>query len=115
MSAITVLFVLIMIVLAALMADHYSRLAKMGWAPPVDDYRQGRSLMDPVGGALGEIGRADGLTKIIGAAFDALGTVTGLVYAPIGAGLGAIGKGLELAFKPIGAALGAMTGFGLKH
>ncbi|MDZ7632354.1 MAG: hypothetical protein U5K74_13655 [Gemmatimonadaceae bacterium] len=115
MSAMTVLFYLILIVLAALIGDHYSRLQKMGWAPQVEEYKRGRSLMDPIGSAFGELGRADAPFRLIAAAFDAIATVTGMVYAPIGAGLSAIGKVLELVFKPIGAVLGAITGFGLKH
>ena len=35
MSAMTILFFLIMIVLAAIPGDHYGRLQKMGWAPDV--------------------------------------------------------------------------------
>lgn len=47
MSAMTILAFLIMIVLAAIPGDHYGRLQKMGWAPDVVEYKQGRLLMDP--------------------------------------------------------------------
>ena len=114
MSNMTVLFFLIMIVLAAIIGDHYSRLQKMGWMPKADEDKRGRSLIDPVGSALGELGRADAPFKLIASVFDAIGKVSEFVYAPIGAALGAIGKAFELVFKPIGAALGAITGFGLK-
>jgi hypothetical protein len=97
MSAMAILFVLFLIVLAALMADHYSRLEKMGWAPPIEDYKQNRSLLDPVGGALGELGRADGPFRAIAAV------------------LGPVAKATELIYAPIGAALSAITGFGLKR
>ena len=110
MSAMTILFFLIMIVLAAILGDHYSRLQKMGWAPEVEEYKKGRSLMDPVGGALGEIGRADGPYKVVAACLSAIGTVTGLVYAPIGTGLNAIGKATELVYKPIGMVLSVVGG-----
>ena len=109
----TVLFFLILIVLAAILGDHYSRLKKMGWAPEVEPYRQGRSILDPIGGALGELGRADGPFKLIAGLFDMIAKVTEMVYAPIAALLGGIGKGMELILKPIGAVLSAMTGFGL--
>jgi hypothetical protein len=115
MSAMTVFFFLILIVLGAILGDHYSRLQKMGWAPQPEEYKRGRSLADPIGSALGELGRADMPFKLVASLFDVIGTVTGMVYAPIGAALSGIGKGLELVFKPIGAVLGAMTGFGLKH
>jgi hypothetical protein len=115
MSAFSVFCVFVAFVLLALGWDHYSRLQKIGWAPPVEDYKQGRSLADPIGGALGEIGRADGAHNVIGWCLDMIGTATGFAYAPIGAGLNAIGKAFELVFKPIGAALGAATGFGLRN
>jgi hypothetical protein len=112
MSAMTVLFFLIMIVLAAILGDHYSRLQKMGWAPEVEEYKQGRSLMDPIGGALGEVGRADLPYKVVAAGIGAVGTATGLVYAPIGMGLNAIGKATELVYKPIGMVLSLVAGAG---
>ena len=97
MSATAVFFVLFLVILAAWIADHYSRLQNMGWAPPIEDYKKGRSLMDPVGSALGEIGRADGVFKLIAAV------------------LGPVAKGTEMIYAPIGAVLSAMTGFGLKR
>ena len=115
MSSFTVLFLMIMIVLAAIIGDHYARLQKFGWAPPVDDHKQGRSLLDPAGSLLGELGRADMPYKLVAGLFDLIGKFSEFVYAPIGAALGAVGKAFELVFKPIGAALGAMTGFGLKN
>ena len=112
MSAMTILFFLIMIVLAAILGDHYSRLQKMGWAPEVEEYEKGRSLMDPIGGALGELGRADGPYNVVAAGLGAIGKVTGLVYAPIGMGLNAIGKATELVYKPIGMVLSLVGGAG---
>ena len=41
MSAMTILFYLIMIVLAAIIGDHYIRLKKMGWAPQTENYKRG--------------------------------------------------------------------------
>jgi hypothetical protein len=96
MSAFTVLFVMTMIALAAILGDHYSRLSKMGWAPPVEDYRRGRSLIDPIGGLLGELGRADGVYKLIAAPLDLL-------------------TRSDLPYSLIAAPLGAITGFGLKR
>ena len=112
MSAMTILFYLIMIVLAAIIGDHYSRLKQMGWAPQTEDYKKGRSLIDPIGSALGEIGRADAPYKLAAAAFGPIGTVTGLIYAPIGAGLNAVGKATELVYKPIGTVLSLIGGAG---
>ncbi len=89
MSNFGILFVLILIVLAALMADHYTRLKKVGWMP---DGRPQRSAMDPIGSALGELGRADGPYRLIAGALDV------------------IGKGLELVFAPIGAVLSMISG-----
>ncbi len=115
MSAFSVFFILILIVLAAFIGDHYSRLQKMGWAPAPEDYKKGRSLMDPVGSALGELGRAEAPYRVVAMLFDVIGKGFELVFKPIGAAFDAIGKALELVFKPIGAALSAMTGFGLKN
>ena len=115
MSNLTVLFFLIMIVLAAIIGDHYARLQKMGWMPQADDDKQGRSLLDPVGSLFGELGRADAPFKLIASLFDLLGKFSEFVYAPIGIVFSAIGKGLELVLKPLGAGLGAITGFGLKN
>ena len=112
MSAMTILFFLIMIVLAAMLGDYYSRLKKMGWAPEVEDYKQNRSLLDPIGGVLGELGRADGPYKLVASALGAIGTVTGMAYAPIGAGLSALGKATELVYKPIGMVLSLVGGAG---
>ena len=112
MSAMAVLFILFLIVLAAFLGDHFSRLQRMGWAPETDEYKQGRSLADPIGSALGEIGRADAPYKIAAAVLGPIGTVTGMVYAPIGAGLNAIGKASELLYKPIGMVLSLIGGAG---
>jgi hypothetical protein len=92
MSAMAILFCLFLIVLAALMAEHYGRLTKMGWAPEVEDWKRGRSMLDPLGSMLGELGRADGPYKLI---------------AELLAG---IERGLALVFNPIGAALGLFAG-----
>ncbi|MCC7051796.1 MAG: hypothetical protein IT355_00925 [Gemmatimonadaceae bacterium] len=92
MSAIAILICLFLIVLAALLADHYGRLTKMGWAPEVEEWKRGRSQLDPLGSALGELGRADGPYKLIAALL-------------IG-----IEKGLAMVFNPIGAALGLAAG-----
>ncbi len=105
-----IVYVLVLVGLLALLADHYSRLQKLGWAPPVEDYKRGRSLVDPIGSALGEVGRADGAYRAIAAALGAVGKGSELLYAPIGAALGGIGKGLELIFKPIGMVLGLVGG-----
>lgn len=107
-----VLFILFLIVLAAMLGDHFSRLQKMGWAPQADKYKQGRSLADPIGSALGEIGRADAPYRLVAAIFGPIGTVTGMAYAPIGAGLNAIGKASELLYKPIGMLLSLVAGAG---
>ncbi|MBC7844769.1 MAG: hypothetical protein H7099_20870 [Gemmatimonadaceae bacterium] len=110
MGPFSVFFVLILIVLAALIGDHYSRLQKMGWAPSPDDYKKGRSLMDPVGSAFGEIGRADAPYKLAAMIFGPIGKVTELVYAPIGMAFNAVGKALELVLKPIGMVLSLVAG-----
>ena len=107
MTTFGILFVLILIVLAALMADHYSRLRKVGWMP---EGRPSRSIIDPVGSALGELGRADGVYRLTASLFGAIGGFSELLYAPIGAAFGVIGKGLELVFAPIGAVLGMISG-----
>ena len=107
-----VLFVLFLIVLAAWLVDHYGRLQKMGWAPQAEEYKQGRSLADPIGSALGEIGRAEAPYKVAAMVFGPIGTVSGLVYAPIGAGLNALAKGTELIYKPIGMVLSLVGGAG---
>ena len=112
MSAMTILFFLIMIVLAAMIGDYYSRLQKMGWAPEVEEYKKGRSLVDPIGGVLGELGRAEAPYKLVASALGAIGTVTGMAYAPIGMGLNAIGKATELVYKPIGMVLSLVSGAG---
>ena len=110
MGSFTVFFVLILIVLAALLGDHYSRLQKMGWAPLPEDYKKGRSLMDPVGSALGEVGRADAPYKLAAMIFGPIGKVTELVYAPIGMAFNAVGKAMELILKPIGMVLSLVAG-----
>jgi hypothetical protein len=115
MTSFGVFCVFILIALAAIMADHYSRLKGFGWMPEGPEWMRGRSALDPVGGALGELGRAELPFKMVSAPVDALGKVTELVWAPIGAGLSMVAKGTELVFKGIGAALGAVTGFGLKN
>ncbi len=115
MSAFTVLFLLIMIVLVAIIGDHYARLQKFGWAPQVEDNKKGRSLLDPAGSLLGELGRADMPYKLAAGLFDLIGKFSEFVFAPVGAALGAVGKGFELVLQPIGAALGAITGFGLRN
>jgi hypothetical protein len=97
LSATAVFFVLFLVILGAWLADHYSRLQNMGWAPPVEDYKKGRSLLDPVGSALGEIGRADGVFNLIAAV------------------LGPVAKATEMIYAAIGAVLSAITGFGLKR
>ena len=104
-----------MVVLAAIIGDHHSRLQKMGLAEKVDDDERGRSLLDPVGSALGELGRADKPFKLIASLLDVIGKFGEFLYAPIGTAPSAIGKAFQLVFKPIGAALGAITGFGLNH
>ena len=107
MNTFGVLFVLILIALAALMADHYSRLKKYGWMP---DHFKNRSALDPVGSALGELGRADLPHKAFAAVFGAIGKASEMLYAPIGAALSGIGKALEMLFAPIGAVLGMIAG-----
>ena len=106
----TVVYVLVLVALLALLNDHYSRLQKLGWAPPVEDYKRGRSALDPIGSALGEVGRADGAYRLVAATLGAIGKATEMVYAPIGAALNAVGKGTELIFKPIGMVLGLVGG-----
>ena len=110
MGSFSVFFVLILIVLAALMGDHYSRLQKMGWAPAPPEHRRGRSVMDPVGSAFGELGRADAPYKLAAMIFGPIGKVTELVYAPIGVAFNAAGKALELVLKPIGMVLSLVAG-----
>jgi hypothetical protein len=110
MAAFTVFCILILIVLAAILGDHYSRLKKIGWAPQTDEYKQGRSLVDPIGSALGEIGRADAPYKLAAMIFGPIGKVTELAYAPVGMGLNAIGKVTEVVYKPIGMVLGMIGG-----
>ncbi|MES3033416.1 MAG: hypothetical protein V4813_05400 [Gemmatimonadota bacterium] len=107
MTTFGVLFVLILIVMAALIADHYSRLKKVGWMP---EGRPDRSAMDPIGSALGELGRADGVYRLAAAIFGPIGKFSELLYAPIAAGFGAFGKALEMVFAPIGAVLGMVAG-----
>jgi hypothetical protein len=115
MSSMTVLFFLILIVLLAILGDHYARLQKMGWAPEVEDYKAGRSLLDPAGSLFGELGRADMPYRIAASVFDLIGKFSEFVWAPIGTVFGLIGTFSEMAYKPIGFALGAVTGFGLKN
>ena len=110
MDSFTVLFVLILIVLAALIGDHYSRLQKMGWAPSPEDYKKGRSLMDPIGSARGEVGRADAPYKLAAMIFGPIGKVAELALAPIGMVFNAIGKAMELGLKPIGMVLSLVAG-----
>lgn len=50
-----IFFVLILIVLAAIVLDHYSRLTEMGWAPDVKQITRGHSPLDPAGAALGRL------------------------------------------------------------
>lgn len=88
MSATSVFVCLFLIALAALMADHYSRLTKMGWAPEIEEWKRGRSLLDPAGSMLGELGRADGPYKVIAAGLSAIEKVLAMVFNPIGAVLG---------------------------
>lgn len=107
MTTFGVLFVLILIVLAALMVDHYSRLKKVGWMP---EGRADRSALDPVGSALGELGRADGVYRLAAAILGPVGKISEMIYSPIAAGFGAFGKALELVFAPIGAVLGMVAG-----
>ena len=107
MTTFGVLFVLILIVLAALMADHYSRLKKVGWMPKG---RADRSLMDPVGSALGELGRADGVYRLAAAILGPIGKMSEVIYGPIAAAFGAFGKALELVFAPIGTVLSVVAG-----
>jgi len=107
MTSFGILFVLILIALLAVMADHYSRLKNIGWMPEV--FRN-RSALDPVGSALGELGRADMPYKAVAALVGAIGKVSELLYAPIGAALSGLGKALELVFAPIGAVLGMIAG-----
>lgn len=110
MGSFTVFFVLILIVLAALIGDHYSRLQKMGWAPQPDEHKRGRSLMDPVGSAFGEIGRADAPYKLAAMIFGPIGKVAELALAPIGMAFNAVGKAMELVLKPIGMVLSLVAG-----
>jgi hypothetical protein len=108
MTSFGILFAFIMIALAAIMLDHYSRLKKYGWAP--QDAHPGRSALDPVGSALGELGRADMPHKAFAAVFGGIGKASEMLYAPIGAGLSGVGKALEMVFAPIGAVLGMIGG-----
>ncbi len=108
MTSFGILFVLILVVLVAFLLDHYSRLKKMGWAPEL--MREGRSALDPVGSALGELGRADMPYNAVAAVFGAIGKASEMLYAPIGAGLSGLGKALEMVFAPIGAVLGMVAG-----
>jgi len=107
MTSFGVLLILILIALAAVMADQYSQLRKQGW---LSGHFHNRSVLDPVGSALGELGRADMPYKAFTAVFGAIGKASELLYAPIGAALSGVGKGLELVFKPIGAVLGMIGG-----
>lgn len=105
-----VLFVLIMIVLVAFLVDHYSRLVSMGWAPAPDAMFKGRSIVDPIGAALGELGRVEAPFGWIASVFGIVGKASELLYKPIGAAFDVIGKASELAFKPIGAVLSLIAG-----
>jgi hypothetical protein len=108
MTAIGILFAFVMIALVALMLDHHSRLKKFGWAP--QDAHEGRSALDPVGSALGELGRADMPHKALAAVFGGSGKGSEMLDTPIGAGLSGVGKALEMVFAPIGAVLGMIGG-----
>ncbi|HYW51365.1 MAG TPA: hypothetical protein VE861_12210 [Gemmatimonadaceae bacterium] len=105
-----VLFVLILVALGALVLDHYSRLTKMGWVPNVKEMVGGRSALDPVGAALGELGRAELPFRMVAAPLDAVGKGSELAFKPIAAGLSVVAKGSELLFKPIGMVLGLAAG-----
>ena len=115
MSSMTVLFFMIMIALLAILGDHYARLQKMNWAPGGEDYKAGRSLLDPVGSLLGELGRADMPYSIAASVLGLIGKFSEFIWAPIGTVFGLIGTFSEMVYKPIGFALGAITGFGLKN
>ena len=113
MTSFGVFFVLILIAFGAIMGDHYSRLKGIGWMPQTPEWRRGRSALDPVGGILGELGRADMPHRLVSAPIGVLAKVSEMVWAPLAAGIGVVAKGTELVFNGIGAALGAITGFGL--
>jgi len=110
MSAFGLLFVVILVVLLAMLGDYYSRLKKMGWAPEAPEYMRGRSLLDPVGAALGEVGRADLPYRAVAAVFDVIGKFSEMLFSPIGAVLNAIGKASEMIIKPITMVLGLVSG-----
>ena len=110
MTAFGLFFVLVLIALVAIINDHYSRLTKMNWMPQPDMWRRAGSPLDPVGDALGELGRAEMPYNGVAAVLGVIGKVSEMAFAPIGAVLNAIGKGLELVFKPIGAALSLVGG-----
>lgn len=110
MTAVGIFFVLILIALGAIINDHYTRLTKMNWVPQLDMWRRAGSPLDPVGDALGELGRADMPYNAIAAVLGGLGKGLELAFVPIGAVLSGVGKGLELVFKPIGAALSLVGG-----
>jgi hypothetical protein len=110
MTAFGLFFVLVLIALGAIINDHYSRLTKMNWMPQPEMWRRAGSPLDPIGDALGELGRADMPYNAIAAVLGGIGKVSEMVFAPIGAVLSGVGKGLELVFKPIGAALSLVGG-----
>jgi hypothetical protein len=107
MTSFGILFVFVLIALAALMGDYYSRLKKQGWMP---DVFRNRSALDPVGSALGELGRAEMPYSALAAVFGMIGKASEMLYAPVGAALSGLGKALELVFAPIGAVLGMIAG-----
>ena len=102
--------VLILIVLAAIVPDHYSRLTRMGWVPHVKQIRRGHSPLDPVGAALGEPGRAEAPFRIFASLFDGAGKGSELLFKPIAAALRAVAGSSQLVFTPIAAVLGLVAG-----
>lgn len=110
MTAFGLFFVLVLIALVAIINDHYTRLTRMNWMPQPEMWRRAASPLDPVGAALGELGRADMPYNAVAAVLGGVAKVSEMAFAPIGAALSGIGKGLELLFKPIGAALSLVGG-----
>lgn len=104
-----IFFVLILIVLAAIVLDHYSRLTEMGWVPDVKQITRGHSPLDPAGAALGRLGRAKAPFRVFASLFD-IAKGSERLFKPIAAGLRAVAKGSELVFTPIVAMLGLVAG-----
>lgn len=110
MTFLQMLLILALIAMLAYLSDHFGRLQRMGVVATPPEHRRARSVLDPAGSALGELGRADAPHRVIASVLGTVAKFSEMAFAPIGMVLNAISKASEMLFNPIGMVLGVVGG-----